>query len=122
MLGSAAVGDGFRVELSRRDGSLIASVLGEVDLATAPQLLDAVESSLVSDSAGTSRVVVDLTEVEFLDSSGLNALVGLERLLSGNGVELRLVSPADAVVRQVFEITQLTETLRVTASLDEALT
>ena len=121
MLGSAAVGDGFRVELSRRDGSLIASVLGEVDLATAPQLLDAVESSLVSDSAGTSRVVVDLTEVEFLDSSGLNALVGLERLLSGNGVELRLVSPADAVVRQVFEITQLMETLRVTDSLDEAL-
>ena len=121
MLGSAAVGDGFRVELSRRDGSLIASVLGEVDLATAPQLLDAVESSLVSDSAGTSRVVVDLTEVEFLDSSGLNALVSLERLLSGNGVELRLVSPADAVVRQVFEITQLIETLRVTASLDEAL-
>jgi hypothetical protein len=51
----------------------------------------------------------------------LNALVSLERLLSGNGIELRLVSPADAVVRQVFEITQLMETLRVTASLDEAL-
>jgi anti-sigma B factor antagonist len=115
------VGDGFRVELSRRDGFLIASVLGEIDLATAPKLLDTVESDLASNSGRTSRVVIDLTEVEFLDSSGLNALVRLERLLTADGTELRLVSPTDAVVRQVFEITQLTETLRVAASLDEAL-
>ena len=122
MLGSAAVVDGFRVEVSRRGACLIASVVGEIDLATAPELRAAVESSIASDSGGTSRVAVDLTEVQFLDSSGLNALVGLQRLLAANEIELRLVSPVDAVVRQVFEITQLTETLRVTASLDEALT
>jgi anti-sigma B factor antagonist len=115
------VGDGFRVDLLRRRDCLIASVVGEIDLETAPALVEAVESGLARGSDRTARVVIDLAEVEFLDSSGLNALVGLEKLLAGDGVELRLVSPADRVVRQVFEITQLTETLRVAASLDEAL-
>jgi anti-sigma B factor antagonist len=115
------VGDGFRVELSRRGDFLIASVVGEIDLATAPELVEAIESRFAGGGQGTARVVVDLTEVEFLDSSGLNALVRLEKLLAGNGVEVRLVIPADRIVRQVFEITRLTDTLRVTASLDEAL-
>jgi anti-anti-sigma factor len=115
------VRDAFRVDLSRRGECLVASVVGEIDLASAPDLFDSIESSVARGADRPARVVVDLTEVSFLDSAGLNALVRLERVLGELGVELRLVSPADRIVREVLEITHLTETLRVAGSLDEAL-
>jgi anti-sigma B factor antagonist len=115
------VGDAFSVDLSRQGVSVVCSVAGEIDLATAPALVEAVESELASSTLETQRVVVDLSEVGFLDSSGLNALVRLEQTMEGRGVDVRIVSPSDRVVRQVFEITKLTEPLRVVESLDEAL-
>ena len=115
------MGDAVRVDLSRRGEFLLAGVSGEIDLASAPELVDAIESSLPRGTDGTSRVVIDLSEVGFLDSLGLEALVELKRWLGERGVELRVVSPPDRIVRQVFEITGLTEILRVAGSLDEAL-
>ena len=67
------------------------------------------------------RVVVDLTGVTFLDSSALNALVHGQRGLAAREIAFRVVSPADQVVRRVFEITQLAGPLSVVDSLDDAL-
>jgi anti-anti-sigma factor len=86
-------------------------------MATAPQLAAALGA--VSNRA--TRVVVDLSAVSFLDSSGLNALVHVRRELAGRQVSFRTVSPKDQVVRRVFEITQLTEELGVVESLEIAL-
>jgi anti-sigma B factor antagonist len=118
---STTVGDAFSVDLSRQGVNVVCSVAGEIDLATAPTLVEAIESELASPAPETKRVVVDLSEVGFLDSSGLNALVRLEQTMDSRGVDVRIVSPSDRVVRQVFEITKLTEPLRVVESLDEAL-
>jgi len=96
---------------------LLLEVAGEIDMATAPRLAEAM--ALAQDRA--RRVVVNLSEVTFLDSSALNALVHARRSLADRGLELRVVSPADRVVRRVFEITRLTEPLNVVDSLDEAL-
>ncbi len=111
--------DSFRVDLSRQGKCVIASAFGEIDLATAPALLDAIESEL--GRSAPDRVVIDLSEVRFLDSSGLNALVRLQRLLEERGIGMRLVIPSDSIVRQVFEITRLTEPLSVVDSLTDAL-
>jgi len=86
-------------------------------MATAPQLAAALGA--VSDRA--MRVVVDLSAVSFLDSSGLNTLVHVRRELAGRKVSFRTVSPKDQAVRRVFEITQLTEELGVVESLEAAL-
>jgi anti-sigma B factor antagonist len=95
----------------------IVEVIGEVDMATAPQLAAAIGS--VNETV--RRVVVNLSEVSFLDSSALNALVHSQRELARRDVAFRVVSPSDRVVRKVFEITQLTTPLNVVDSLDEAL-
>ena len=68
------------------------------------------------------RVVVNLSEVSFLDSSALNVLVHCRRRLDERNVVLRVVGPADRFVRRVFEITHLSESLGVVGSLEEALT
>lgn len=113
------MGDPFRVELSRQGGCVIAAAAGEIDLATAPVLVEAVESDL--GPPGPTRVVIDLSEVSFIDSSGLNALVRLQRVLESRAIPIRLVSPPEGIIRQVFEITELVEPLHVVGSLDDAV-
>ncbi len=86
-------------------------------MATAPGLTQAIGAT----PDATERVVVDLSEVSFLDSSGLNALVRGQRGLAKREVGFRIVSPADQVVRRVFEITQLEAQLGVVETLADAL-
>lgn len=79
-------------------GSLIRLVVeGEVDLSTAPQLLDAVEAAV---GAHVGVIEVDLSDVWFLDSSGVDALVQGQRVVNahtsklGYDCRLRIVRPA----------------------------
>jgi anti-anti-sigma factor len=107
----------FEIASSAAGRVTVVAVSGEVDMTTAPDLLRALE--LVSDQS--EGVVVDLTATTFLDSSGLNALLTGRRVLEERGIALHVVLPEDNPVRRVFEITQLTESLSVVASLDDAL-
>ena len=91
--------------------------MARIDMASSPQLGEAIEATADS----TRRVVVDLSDVSFLDSSALNALVHSQRTLASRDVVLRVVSPTAHPVRRVFEITHLTESLNVVDSLDAAL-
>ena len=107
----------FQLQSSPVGDALVIAVVGEIDMTSAPELGKAID--LVPDQM--RRVVVDLCAVTFLDSSGLNALVRGKRALDRKGIAFHVVAPADGVVRRVFEITQLTESLSVVDSLDVAL-
>jgi anti-anti-sigma factor len=107
----------FEIASSSVGRVTVIAVTGEIDMTTAPDLLRSLE--LVSD--GSEAVVVDLRTTTFLDSSGLNALLTGRRGLEDRGVALRVVVPEENPVRRVFEITRLTESLSVVASLDDAL-
>jgi anti-anti-sigma factor len=106
----------FQLRSSRVGDAVVLAVVGEIDMATAPEVSRALDGG-----HGARRVVVDLTEVTFLDSSALNALVHSQRQLAEHDVEFRIVSPTEHAVRNVFEITHLTGPLSVVDSLDEAL-
>jgi|ERR671911_91578 anti-sigma B factor antagonist/stage II sporulation protein AA (anti-sigma F factor antagonist) len=85
---SQAVDDEFRVEtFAAGDGALGLRVHGELDTATADQLVDAVESW----PDRPTSCVVDLHNCEFLDSSGIRALLLCQRALDGGAGMLRLV-------------------------------
>lgn len=108
--------DGFGVQVQERDGCVVLAVSGEVDLGTAPRLREHLVA-LVTD--GHLRVVVDLTAVEFLDSTGLGALVaGFKRLRAHEG-EMRLVC-APGRIRKVFELTRLDRVLPMFESVEDA--
>ncbi|HKS74358.1 MAG TPA: STAS domain-containing protein [Terriglobales bacterium] len=78
-------------------------------------LRDAVTSQL-----NARIIVLDLSQVEALDGSGLGMMVFLHRWTTDNGVQLQLANPSP-LVREVLERTRLTNVLHVT-SLEEALT
>src|SRR5690242_5002820 len=87
-----------------RDATLV-RVVGEVDLASAPDLRDCLMGL-------EGAVVVDLADVAFLDSSGLNALIGSKKHLEQTGGSLRLRG-GPPHVRNVLEVTGLADWFEV---------
>ena len=68
---------------------------------------------------GHARIVLDLDAVEFIDSSGLGALVGAHKAVQQSGGDLRLVA-APNQVRMVLRLTNLDQVLPNHASAEEA--
>jgi anti-sigma B factor antagonist len=102
---------------SRREGdTAVVSVGGEVDNDTAPELREALSAAFAD---GARRVVVDLSGTDFLDSSGLGALVGVSKANAAQGT-LVLVCPKPQL-RKIFQISRLDEVLAVHPDLDSAL-
>ncbi len=108
----------FDLRLSTLAGQrVVVTVAGEIDMSTAEALAEALESV----PAGTRAVVVELTNVSFLDSSALNVLVRSQRHLADRGIPMSVVSPSGGAVHKVFEITRLAASLNVVDSLEVAL-
>ena len=81
----------------------VVQVDGELDHATAPVLGATLDRQI---GAGRDQVIVDLTRLTFLDSSGLRVLVSRDRQLRRRKTSLRLVGPS-AWVRKLLGITGL---------------
>jgi anti-sigma B factor antagonist len=105
------------VALRLESGYALVAPTGELDVATAPELRTALVDAVASPLPG---VVVDLSQVSFIDSSGLGVLVGGLKRARTNGQWMRLVCPSDGIVR-LFEITGLTKVFDLFATLDAAL-
>ena len=110
----------FSCQSALVDDAAIVAVKGELDMATAPHLEQTIDSVIASVAA--RRVVVDLSEVGFFDSSALDVLVTSRRRLASREMTLHVVIPAGQPhIRKVFEITRLTEPLAVVETLAEAI-
>jgi len=97
-------------------GATVLSAAGEIDIHTAPDLrarLGELEKS------GARTIVVDLSGVDFLDSSALGTLVGVNKDLQADGGVLRLVCAKPSILR-VFEITRLSEVIPVFDTVERA--
>jgi anti-sigma B factor antagonist len=82
-------------------------VSGDLDLETAPQLLAHAEPYL---AAGRGGLVVDLSRLTFIDSSGLSALIRMFQHMSGTDRLFEIISPRPPVTN-AFEITGLDQVL-----------
>ncbi len=96
---------------------LLATVAGDVDIATAGSMADAVLAALAD--APTPGVVLDFTNVGFMDSSGLRAVLDISRRLEGGTHSLVLLSP-NRPVRKLLSLAGLDEHMPVATTLDEA--
>ena len=116
-VGASHQGDpSFRVEVdASREGLLVASLVGELDIASAADL----ETFVQRTAAQGLHVVVDLTRLTFVDSSGLNALVNAARTVESRDGWV-VFAGAPAGVRRVFEIVQLEDTLQIEGSVEAA--
>jgi anti-sigma B factor antagonist len=96
---------------SRRDGDdLVIALAGELDPHTAPQLEQAIAEGLAGPAP--TRLVLDVSELGFMDSSGLRVIIKAHQELEAVGASLVLRSPTDTVLR-LLEITDLRNHLTV---------
>jgi anti-sigma B factor antagonist len=107
----------LRLDVSERDGWSVLTVGGEVDVATAPRLREQL-LRLVSD--GHHRIVVDLGEVDFIDSTGLGVLIGALKRVRAHDGDLALVCTENRILK-VFEITGLDRVFRLHPSVVAAV-
>jgi anti-sigma B factor antagonist len=96
----------------------VLQVTGEVDVYTAPILRQQI---LELAAKGAVHLIADLSRVDFLDSTGLGALVGGLKRLREAGGSLVLVISTPRILR-IFQITGLTKALAVQSSVADAIT
>lgn len=105
------------ISTDERTGTHVYKLRGSLDLATAPS----VRAALVEAAgAGKHDIVVDLTKLEFLDSTGLGALIGAHRRAIESGGAVRLAVGEGAIAR-LLNITGLMRVFSVYATLEDAL-
>lgn len=103
---------------SRANGDrTVVDVTGEIDVYTAPALREELASLIDNEN---TDLIVDLTSVSFMDSTGLGVLVGALKKVRTLGGDLRLVIDQEKILK-VFRITALTQVFTIHSSLDEAL-
>lgn len=95
----------------------VVAVRGEIDLFTAPDLKTTLLGAI---DAGRSRIVVDLSETTFLDSTALGVLIGAVKRLRARDGALTIVN-VDPNIAKTFEITGLDQIFVINATRDEAI-
>ncbi len=108
------------IEISRNDmgGVPVVRVKGEVDLYSSPRLRQALRS--LGEQKKTKLLIIDLTEVEYMDSSGVATLIEALQKLNQTGGRLRLAGLTDAVA-QVLRFAHLDKVFDIHADVEEAL-
>ena len=91
---------------SRSQGDhAIVIATGEIDLYTAPRLQSEL-AEVIANAAPASRIVVDMSGVEFCDSTGMNILLSCLRQVRERSGELELAAPRPAVMK-ILQVTAL---------------
>lgn len=113
----ADVQNQFQVDVRRDGSSAVVAVKGELDLASGPEL----ETQLDKISGPeTQLVVVDLRQLDFMDSTGLSILVRAHQRLSEEGCEIGLVKGSQQVQR-LLDLTGVADRLRLVDTPEELL-
>ena len=99
-------------------GCAVLQVAGEVDVYTAPMLREQIRELAAT---GAVHLIADLSWVDFLDSTGLGALIGGLRRLRQAGGSLALVISTPRILR-IFQITGLTKAFDASRSAADAIT
>jgi anti-anti-sigma factor len=104
--------------IDERDGVVIAQVSGELDIAGASRTGDAIAEAVPTTARG---LVVDFSQLEFIDSSGVAMLFGLARRLNGRRQQFRVVAPEGGPVTRVLDIVEFDRAAPVLGDLEKAL-
>ena len=113
MSGAAKSTDGneLTIESEHAGGRHRLALRGELDLASAQELTDSVERLCAE---GASEAVLDVSGLEFVDSTGLRAILDVKGLCEGHGCSFYLTPARDQIhdqVRRLLEITGLIDRL-----------
>ena len=100
-----------------RDSSNVLPLKGEIDLHVSPSVTASLNSMI---EKKPQRLVVDLSDVSYIDSAGLAALIGAMQKVEGYGGKF-LLAGLQETVRSIFEISRLDQVFQIFPDADAAL-
>jgi len=106
------------VRFEREDKTVVAVVTGEVDMSNAATIRLQIAEAVTPDD---DAVVVDLSELEFIDSAGLHSMIELGTVLDERRQQLFLCVPKESQIGRAIEIIGLPRAVRVHGDRAEAL-
>ncbi|WP_456399583.1 STAS domain-containing protein [Mesoaciditoga sp.] len=105
------------MEIEKKKGYLIVSLNGEFDIESSQTLKEEVRKNLTSEN---SNIVIDLTKVSYVDSSGLGTLIALQKDARFNGGSLSIVGASEQIKR-VMKMTNLDKLFDFYTSINEVI-
>lgn len=98
------------VTIKKKNGILTAFIKGEIDHHTAPEIRESIDDAFVM-TENTELLVLDFSDVTFMDSSGVGLVMGRYRLVSGKGKKLKVdnLSPRDYRIMKMSGIEKLAQ-------------
>jgi anti-sigma B factor antagonist len=109
---------GVTVLVTEHEGMPVVAVSGEVDLHAVPGFRSAMQDAESGSGEEVSAMILDLREVEFMDSSGLGVLIGHHRRLEERGGGLRIV--AGEAASKILCLTNLDAVFEIYDSREQA--
>jgi len=111
--------EGIRLETGVKeiDGMKILTVAGEIDVYTAPQFKEAVNGII---AGGQKHLIIDLSDVTYMDSSGFGTLLSATRRLRPQGGTINLVK-CNSSIDRILRITRLNTVFNTYDSIDDAI-
>jgi anti-sigma B factor antagonist len=110
----------LKAKTELRENAVVLQVTGEVDSYTAPLLHEHLDEAFTEAADRRLAVVLDMTDISFLASSGLSVLVEYHLRGDEQGTPLRVVAPAGSVLR-ALRATTLNEMIQLYDTVPEAL-
>ncbi|KXS43667.1 MULTISPECIES: anti-sigma F factor antagonist [unclassified Candidatus Frackibacter] len=107
------------LEIEREGVNLIVRVYGDLDLHTVDNLRMEIEDRL-DQEVGIKNMILNLEDVDFIDSSGLGFIIGRYKRISNHGGELKLINVKNSI-NKVFELSGILKIVDVFPSEREAL-
>lgn len=106
----------FEHDVSTHDSTIVVTLRGELDAASAGELRDTIEVAVAT--GALERLVLDLSDLSYMASAGLRVLVFAKQKL-GHGVEL-IIAGAQPAVAETIELTGFHQSASMVASFDLA--
>ncbi len=105
--------EGLRIE--QRNGAVIVTIGGEITMENTPELKQEVEQAIKGDY---EHLILELSDVSFIDSSGIGFLVSMSTRVGNAGKSFELLKPSPQVTK-TLELVQLIKYFRILRSDDE---
>ena len=106
----------LEMELTGTDDIAVLKLAGQIDSYTAEEISKIIETHI---NNGNFKVIVDLTNVDYLDSAGLSALINAKTKLGKHTGDLRIVG-LKGKAKEVFDLAGLTELFNLFESREKA--
>jgi anti-anti-sigma factor len=106
------------LQLSLREGAVIARLTGEIDMSNASDLQAAIAEATPNRAPG---VLLDLSAVDYIDSAGIHMLYRLGDSLRNRGQALRVVIPPESAASDALRLAGVTRHVDVVEAVDEGL-